>query len=766
MRNFCYIFILLLPFAFTDSLVKITRSDRKIYLKEGDQLQLVCQVTGDATENPKLKWYNMNKKEVTKTNNNEDAFILSMAKNQLILFIKGLDKQAGKWSCKGTIAGVTHSDERIIDIYKGISFDGCDEFQYPKEGKVGLIRCKVKGSPPPSIVWFKNTASLNTAGKKYADTRDGLRINNLESPEDDGTYTLMASTDRETKTKIFRITVSTQPKITEGFQNNMKLAHRKKKTFMCKAESRPDAKYLFYRKKSEIFEPNLDPNKMRPLGSSDDYVVDGDKGFIQFNSPVFEDTGTYLCVAKNQAGSDSSYGFIRVHMRPDYVEVRQPSNARENAKADFRVTFRAYPFPEVIFQKRHNPSVKYELGKSYENGRIKVEKTDARTVTFKLDKASWKDYGNYSIILRNDEGKVVKNETLKIRFQPQMISKDTVVYAWAGAVRNLTCEVISYPEPSIFWYRKDRDNDNKQIMRRLESNETLVLYPLEKKIGGRYFRNIQVRVSIQVETWAFYDRFYCGASNKHGKAVNSTVKLERAEKPGPPKNVRELEVTPTTVTLAVDPPDFDGHIPLTGYRVSWHNMHLVFKLPRAEDQKLYIENLNPATTYTFKIQAVNRVGPGNDIQLSIQTHTSSAPKPIVIRGDRISVEPYSYEAKWKNPQTGGSPITWYYFQYRAVEMDDESKNVIRGRTNYKEKKVKDNRLRPMTSYTLTHLQENTFYELTIKAENNIGISKISDEFIFQTRTAKGYVGSNSNKATLHSTLILTALLLFIFRGNF
>lgn len=326
------------------------------------------------------------------------------------------------------------------------------------------------------------------------------------------------------------------------------------------------------------FEPNLDEKDMRPLGTSEDYEVDGDKGFIQFNNPAFEDTGTYLCVAENQAGRDTSFGFIRVHMQPSFVRIKQPRDAKEGRKEEFTVTFQAYPFPKVEFRKKHQPSIRYELGNKYENGRIRVEKTDDRTVKLILNKASWKDYGNYTIRLENDQGHVAPNETLRISFRPRLQKTPQIVYAWAGGARNLTCEFIAYPPPEINWYRYDRDNENRKVLRRLTSNETLVLYPPEKKIGGRYQRVLQIRVKLEVETWAFYDKFYCGASNGEGKPVNTSVVLKRAQKPDPPRKPRQVAVTPTTVTLTVDPPEFDGHVPVTEYRVEWQAMHMSYKV--------------------------------------------------------------------------------------------------------------------------------------------------------------------------------------------
>lgn len=125
-------------FFFLDSLVKITTLEPVIYLKEGDNTRLKCEVTTEVSEDVKLRWYNMNDKEVTSSNVNEDAFIAPPGKNQLTLFVRGLFKQAGEWSCKATVAGVTHEDKKRIEIYAGITFDGCEKYQFPQEGMYSL----------------------------------------------------------------------------------------------------------------------------------------------------------------------------------------------------------------------------------------------------------------------------------------------------------------------------------------------------------------------------------------------------------------------------------------------------------------------------------------------------------------------------------------------------------------------------------------------------------------------------------------------------
>lgn len=114
-------------------------------------------------------------------------------------------------------------------------------------GKTGFITCKVKGLPPPSVTWYKDSGTVDISGKRYSLDKNGLRIQNLKSPDDDGTYTLLASTERQTLQQDITVMVSTVPEITKGFNKDMTLAHRKKKTFTCAAKSRPESKFKFYR---------------------------------------------------------------------------------------------------------------------------------------------------------------------------------------------------------------------------------------------------------------------------------------------------------------------------------------------------------------------------------------------------------------------------------------------------------------------------------------------------------------------------------------
>lgn len=85
------------------------------------------------------------------------------------------------------------------------------------------------------------------------------------------------------------------------------------------------------------------------------------------------------------------------------------------------------------------------------------------------------------------------------------------VYSWAGKTRNLTCVVRAEPQPSIKWYRFDRE---------IRDNGTFHVYQMYKS------SNLQITIREEDQGWIYGD-FICLAANQMGEAQQE-MELKRA----------------------------------------------------------------------------------------------------------------------------------------------------------------------------------------------------------------------------------------------
>ncbi len=154
-----------------------------------------------------------------------------------------------------------------------------------------------------------------------------------------------------------------------------------------------------------------------------------------------------------------------------------------------------------------------------------------------------------------------------------------------------------------------------------------------------------------------------GTVPTHTYSSTAIVSGATATAPGAPTGVTASSPTTSSVSLSWTAPTSNGGSPITGYRVT------PYIGASAQTVRTYtgtattrtVANLNPGTTYTFRVEAVNAVGTGSASTASgpITTLTPAtapgAPTDVTaVAGD------VSATVSWTAPtSTGGSPITGY-----------------------------------------------------------------------------------------------------------
>lgn len=156
-------------------------------------------------------------------------------------------------------------------------------------------------------------------------------------------------------------------------------------------------------------------------------------------------------------------------------------------------------------------------------------------------------------------------------------------------------------------------------------------------------------------------------------------------------------------------PDYNGGAPVLEYEIetSSHDSSLSLVL-KTKETKCTIDNLLPGCRYTFRVRAVNRIGP-SDWSENV-TVTSGAAEPFIPEPPVINCKsPFHIFVEWKQPPSNGSPIT----EYRLEMSQEENENfyiVYQG---------------PNKIHDIRGLNPYQKYFFKVQAANQIGLSQFS-----------------------------------------
>ena len=201
------------------------------------------------------------------------------------------------------------------------------------------------------------------------------------------------------------------------------------------------------------------------------------------------------------------------------------------------------------------------------------------------------------------------------------------------------------------------------------------------------------------------------------------------EKPEPPKLANKNAVKAASLNLRWSPPASDNGAPLTAYILEWrpgHSLQDPNQQPQknfsklfqcAPDTRIYrLTNLQPATTYSFRLAAVNELGqsPYSD---EVNYRTSGAPPPAPTPPTLKKAFVDSLTLQWSQEIGGAISLSPTEFN---LQMDDIISghgflNVYRGADS--------------SEFTIKPLRRNSEYRFRLAAINEDGQSKWSEPVV-------------------------------------
>uniref|UniRef100_A0A8C9N9E0 Hemicentin-1 n=1 Tax=Serinus canaria TaxID=9135 RepID=A0A8C9N9E0_SERCA len=334
------------------------------------------------------------------------------------------------------------------------------------------LPCSAQGVPAPLVSWFRGTSPVPTDGGKFLQSPDGaLGISSVQLP-DAGIYTCVATNSAGSDTAEVTVQVQEPPTIEDldppfnsPFQERVANQYI---AFPCPAKGIPKPAIKWLRNGRELSgaEPGLS------------VLEDGTLLVIAALTP--SDSGDYVCVAANEAGSTQRRYSLKVHVPPEIRDQDKVTNTSvvvyHPVSLFCEVT--GNPSPVISWYKDDIQVVESSALQILHNGKI-----------LKLLKATTEDAGQYSCKAINVAGSSEKLFNLHILVPPSIIGADSpgeVAVILNQEIR-LECRAKGFPVPDIHWFKDGKPlflgDPNVEL---LDRDQVLHIKSARRVDKGRY----------------------------------------------------------------------------------------------------------------------------------------------------------------------------------------------------------------------------------------------------------------------------------------
>uniref|UniRef100_A0A2K5KA06 Hemicentin-2 n=1 Tax=Colobus angolensis palliatus TaxID=336983 RepID=A0A2K5KA06_COLAP len=347
---------------------------------------------------------------------------------------------------------------------------GVTEYREIVENNPAYLYCDTNAIPPPEFTWYKEDRPLSA--------RDGVSVLQggrvLQIPlvraEDAGKYSCKASNEVGEDWLHYELLVLTPPVIlgaTEELVEEVTVNASSTVSLQCPALGNPVPTISWLQ------------NGL-PVSLSPRLQVLDDGQVLQVSMAQVADAASYMCVAKNQAGSAEKLFTLRVQVPPRIAGLDlEQVTAILNSSVSLPCDVHAHPNPEVTWYKDNQA---LSLGE-------KVFLLPG-THTLQLGRARLSDSGTYTCEALNAAGRDQKLVQLSVLVPPAFRQAPSgphgAVLVRVGDRAVLSCETDALPEPTVTWYKDGQPLVLAQRTQALQGGQRLEIQEAQVSDKGLY----------------------------------------------------------------------------------------------------------------------------------------------------------------------------------------------------------------------------------------------------------------------------------------
>ncbi|XP_078579186.1 neogenin-like isoform X7 [Branchiostoma floridae x Branchiostoma japonicum] len=594
-----------------------------------------------------------------------------------------------------------------------------------------MFNCMAIGDPKPTIEWKKDGTFLNLFGEMRRSilNNGSLRFSNIihnknEKP-DEGLYQCVASVDSlgTIVSRMARLQVASlsrferEPQATSvHMEENLRLECR------IQGSPKPDIRWLKDGQDIEhdLFEPYIQAERGITILPS---------GALEIAYVQFTDAGRYKCVAVNAARERES-AEVEVSVLPALEQVKEPElivlpedmTVLEGETVVLECVVNAMPEADVIWSFG---------GQDIDTGTDSVDRSGSRhsilgVSNLRIENARESDSGMYRCTGENDHGSVTASAQLIVNVPPKFMTTPSNTYAHERSDIEFECDVYAKPAPQISWI-KNGDTVIPSDYFQIQNGQNLRILGLVRSDEGMY---------------------QCVATNEYG-SIQSSAQLIIVDPDVPLPTMHYSLTTPTPTAAAETPtphPVPSGPRDVVAVTVSTRFVALSWRMPaethgeivacsvyfkqegsnrervvnttRYNLEEVDVRDLQPSTSYVFRVVAYNANGPGESsdpiyVQTQPEVHVPGPATSLQAE----SVSPVAITVSWQPPtQRNGVILNYklYYVEMAAGPLNEGSVDVSG------------------LSHTLNGLKKYTEYSFRVVAYNQHGPGMSTEEVIVRT----------------------------------
>ncbi|XP_069798458.1 hemicentin-1 [Narcine bancroftii] len=386
-------------------------------------LELHCVATGIPA--PKLTWI----KDGRPLPQTDAIHVLHGGE---VLRIKNAQVQdMGRYTCLASSAAGDDDREYLVRVHVPPNIagqSGPQDLAVLRNGQA-ILECKSDAVPPPTLTWLKDGKPLKATPRiRLLSSGRYLQINNAELG-DAAQYVCVASNIAGKMTREFTVAVNVAPTIKAP---QMLTAHVNQPIVLECVVSGVPTPQVTWRKDGVI----LSASNLRYSFSED--------GSLHIASAQVTDTGRYLCMATNTAGTARRRIDVQIYVPPSIAPGLSNITVLVNVQTMLACEASGIPKPTVSWKKNGrllNTDQNQNMYRMLSSGSLVI-------ISPTVD-----DTAHYECKVSNYAGEDQRVIQLTVQVPPSVADEATDLLVTRLAPAVITCTASGVPEPRIHWIK-------------------------------------------------------------------------------------------------------------------------------------------------------------------------------------------------------------------------------------------------------------------------------------------------------------------------